>query len=584
MKRLSIFIGALLLILVVMGCSKSTNNSDNHSSGSVMVAVDGTDLTLSEACFLNADKAIKCLNAKDWVGVTELFDDYLQLLIPDLAWEKAYEQIHSDAGNFIERMSYCIMYKSNEPVLEYFARYEKKVVLFAMSFNDEAKLKGLTIANTIDNSEWTTCYYDCIYDSEQYIEAFRNKDWKYIRSKSTDLLAAELTDEVLEKAYSDVMPLLGEYHSLKTRQPQKSGDKTVVHHINIHRNGLFDSKVTFSKDGKVSAFYIQPPTGSAPETAAENLSPYAPVVNDVLTEEKIKVVANEKYPLDGLLTLPKNVEKPPVVILLGGSGPSDMNETIMGNMPFKDIAHGLAAKGVAVLRFNKRTLTYGAVMSNAEATVDGEYMDDAAAAIKLLSADARMGKIFLFGHSLGGSLVPAISTAHPELAGVISAAGTLRSLDAVAIEQLNDAIAQTRETQSEAQVKAVESQLQPQLDELKKVSEITDKTPDDVMLFNAPVRYWKELKKYISQELVSQMKHPFLIAQGEADYQVKADVDYKIWQEIACSRENVTCKLYPKLNHLFMPTQGFKNGQEYITPSHVSEEFIADVAAFILAN
>ena len=45
-------------------------------------------------------------------------------------------------------------------------------------------------------------------------------------------------------------------------------------------------------------------------------------------------------------------------------------------------------------------------------------MNDLDAAIKMLKNDTRFTSIFVLGHSLGGSLMPAVSLQHPELAGV----------------------------------------------------------------------------------------------------------------------------------------------------------------------
>ena len=72
-----------------------------------------------------------------------------------------------------------------------------------------------------------------------------------------------------------------------------------------------------------------------------------------------------------------------------------------------------------------------------------------------------------------------------------------------------------------------------------------------------------------------------MILQGDADLLVYADVDYPLWQEALAGRDNVTFCLYEGLNHLMMPTQGLRDTSEYIAPSHVREDVIADIAAFV---
>ena len=69
-----------------------------------------------------------------------------------------------------------------------------------------------------------------------------------------------------------------------------------------------------------------------------------------------KIVIGKEYPLNGLLTLPDNTEeKVPAVVLVHGSGASNMDEKVMKLTPFKDLAEGLAEKGIASVRYDKRT-------------------------------------------------------------------------------------------------------------------------------------------------------------------------------------------------------------------------------------
>ena len=77
----------------------------------------------------------------------------------------------------------------------------------------------------------------------------------------------------------------------------------------------------------------------------------------------------------------------PGVVLVGGSGPVDMDETIGPDKPLRDLAHGLAAQGIAVLRYDKRTHDHAAlVVQDKHFDIDGEYTDDALAALKQLRA------------------------------------------------------------------------------------------------------------------------------------------------------------------------------------------------------
>ena len=120
------------------------------------------------------------------------------------------------------------------------------------------------------------------------------------------------------------------------------------------------------------------------------------VLPDDLMEEDISFYADEKYPLDGKITTPKEGEVLAGIVLVHGSGPNDMDETIGVNKPFSDLAYGLASKGFAVLRYDKRTLTHGTEMTKSEdykyLTIDEETAYDAAAAVEFLSKNLAMIK------------------------------------------------------------------------------------------------------------------------------------------------------------------------------------------------
>ena len=66
-------------------------------------------------------------------------------------------------------------------------------------------------------------------------------------------------------------------------------------------------------------------------------------------------------------------------------------------------------------------------------TVKEETIDDALAAVSLLRNTAKVAprKIFLLGHSMGGTLAPRIGTLDTKIAGFIVLAGSTRPLEDV---------------------------------------------------------------------------------------------------------------------------------------------------------
>ena len=118
--------------------------------------------------------------------------------------------------------------------------------------------------------------------------------------------------------------------------------------------------------------------------------------------EKIIVGKGTEYPLNGLLTLPDQPASPlPAVVMVHGSGPSNMDERVIKLTPFRDLAEGLAGRGVASIRYDKRTFAHGRKMAKACPTVEEETIEDALRAIALLKKDPRIDppRIFLLGHT-----------------------------------------------------------------------------------------------------------------------------------------------------------------------------------------
>ncbi|MGH7290961.1 MAG: alpha/beta hydrolase family protein, partial [Myxococcota bacterium] len=97
----------------------------------------------------------------------------------------------------------------------------------------------------------------------------------------------------------------------------------------------------------------------APPEAAEPVQPWQPppyVDPASFTDDEVTVDC-EALATPGTLSLPKSPRPLPAVVLLAGSGPADRDATMGRNKIFKDIAWGLASRGIAVLRFDKVTYT-----------------------------------------------------------------------------------------------------------------------------------------------------------------------------------------------------------------------------------
>jgi dienelactone hydrolase len=271
------------------------------------------------------------------------------------------------------------------------------------------------------------------------------------------------------------------------------------------------------------------------------------------------------------------------VVLVHGSGPGDRDQSLGPNKPFRDLARGLASRGVAVLRYEKRTRQHGAKIASAGAasqfTVKEETVDDAVAAVRLLRATPGIDpkRIFVLGHSLGGMLAPRIATAAAsQVAGLIIMAGAVRSLEQSILDQTRY-LAKADGTISPDEQKQITA-----LEQL--VASVKTLKPTDPPLAaagaGAPASYWIDLRGYDPPAAAAAVKLPMLILQGGRDYQVTPD-DFAKWKAALGTRSDVALKLYPALNHLFIAGSGASLPAEYMVAGHVDESVVRDIAEWV---
>lgn len=367
---------------------------------------------------------------------------------------------------------------------------------------------------------------------------------------------------------------LGPWQDVDHMRVENAGKYQVVHVICRFADGKLDSKFVFTSDGKVAGWFLLP---------AEAYAPPGYVKSESFAEVPVEIGKGKfLMTLPGTLTLPKSNHQHPVILLVHGSGPHDRDETIGPNKPFRDLAQGLASRGIAVLRYEKRTKHHPVAMSlNAKLTVKEETIDDVLAAVELLAAHKQIdGKqIFVLGHSLGGMLIPRIAERSDRIAGYISLAGSARPLEELVLEQTKYLL--ERDGLSEDDKKQLE--LVAEQVQLVQSDQLTLQTPAKNLPLGIPAAYWLDLRGYQPQAAAQAIKSPLLILQGERDYQVTM-ADFALWTKALKDRDNVTLKSYPKLNHLFMPGEGESRPAEYLQANHISEEVIVDIERWLRAH
>lgn len=330
--------------------------------------------------------------------------------------------------------------------------------------------------------------------------------------------------------------------------------------------------LSFDADGGMNTIRLMPvPAASTAQPVAYN--------KEKMLERDITVGA-DGFKLPGTLTLPVGKKKVPVVILVHGSGSQDRDETVGPNKPFRDLAWALADRGIATVRYEKRTKVYGAacVPEGREMDYDTESVDDAVAiaawAKTLPEIDA--DSIYVLGHSLGATLAPRIAERTDGLAGIILVAALARPFEDAIVEQMTY-ISSLKDSSDNAKKQIAE--IKKQADNTKKLGtpEFDDKIP---LLLDIPRSYWELANAYKPVEVAAKLTLPMLILQGERDYQVTME-DFGLWRFGLLRNKNAFFKSYPKLNHMLQEGSGKATPFEYERESPVAGYVMDDIALFI---
>lgn len=300
--------------------------------------------------------------------------------------------------------------------------------------------------------------------------------------------------------------------------------------------------------------------------------------------EKIIVGTGTEYPLKGLLTFPDVLSEPvPAVVMVHGSGASNMDEKVMKLTPFKDLAEGLARHGVASLRYDKRTFAHGLKMvRRKDLTVREETIDDALLAVEILKNDPRIdcGRIFILGHSMGAMLAPRIDAEGADVKGLIMMAGTPYRLEDIVLRQLKQA---GRGKSVLNWIIRMEYRIYRR--KFRGLYEMSDEEARKKKFAgNMTLYYFKEMGQKTAADYLLASSKPAFILQGGKDFQVLAKRDYRMFRKLLAGRANTRFKLYPDLNHIFVKgiyDDILKASREYKVERHIPEEVIKDIAAFI---
>jgi len=382
-------------------------------------------------------------------------------------------------------------------------------------------------------------------------------------------MRAALPDEKLASLWRAIVLEVGELTAVESfRVTWEAGISLVLATCQFARTKLL-VKVAYNEGDEVAGLFFLPAEGAA----AIEWKPPAYAKLDAFNERSVQVGTAPALP--GFLSLPKGKGPFPAVVLVHGSGPSDADESVGAIKMFKDLAFGLASRGIVALRYVKRSrFDPSGVVTQKEEVIDAAK---AAAAFLLTSPTIDPARVVLIGHSQGGYLAPRIVEQDADITGIVVLAGPTRPLQDSLLTQYQ--YFSSLEPKNPEWPKALGLAKQ-----FKATVEAPGLRPDQNVDVpgggSATGAYFLDVRDYHPGRTAARLSCPMLVLQGGRDYQV-TKVDFEGWQSALGHQARAKLHLYPALNHLFVAGSGPSTPAEYERPGHVDEQVIADIAKWI---
>ncbi|MFC4114497.1 alpha/beta fold hydrolase [Nonomuraea zeae] len=403
------------------------------------------------------------------------------------------------------------------------------------------------------------------------VELAREERFADIEQLFAPPLRALVGAEALREAWTAETGKIGPVSAVGEPESEPAGAGLVLVSVPVtgERGGL-DVVMTIDEDGRLTGLRL------AAATAPWAPPPYA---DPATFDEQDVTVGDGPLAVTGTMSLPHVPGPRAGVVLLSGGGAFDRDATSGANKPLKDLAWGLAARGVAVLRFDKVTHTHGGqVAGTAGFTMTDEYVPHAVAAVRLLQRQPGVdpARVFVLGHSMGGKVAPRVAAAEASVAGLVIMAGDTQPMHQAAVRVVRYLASLHSGPGMEAAVETITRQAAA-----VGGPDLSPSTPAEELLFGWPAAYWLDLRGYDPVATAAALDKPMFILQGGRDYQVTVTDDLPGWRAGLGDRPEVTIRVYDADDHLFFPGAGPSTPAGYEPAQHVDPAVVADIAEWL---
>ena len=269
-------------------------------------------------------------------------------------------------------------------------------------------------------------------------------------------------------------------------------------------------------------------------------------------DEPAKIPANG-FSLIGTISKPAGAttQKLPAVVLVGGSGPADRDETTFNIPIFGQLADALADAGYLVLRYDKRGV--GQSGGRAEAAVLADYAEDLRAVAKYVSErkDVDSKRLAVLGHGDGGSVAMMAAAKDKRVAALVLVATNGVTGAELNLEQVAHALDHRKAPDAERR-STLDLQIRIQ------GAVLTGKGWEQIPLSYrkpADTPWFQSFLAFDPANVMRDVRQPILIVQGMLDTQVMPKNADRL-EALARGRKNaapVEVARVPGVNHLLVP-------------------------------
>ena len=319
---------------------------------------------------------------------------------------------------------------------------------------------------------------------------------------------------------------------------------------------------------------------------------------------------NDTVTFGATLTVPRDVKRAPVAIILSGTGKQDRDGTMAGHKMFADIADYLSNRGIAVLRFDDRGT--GKSTGVYETATTEDFAKDGLAALNALKKrkDIDPNRIGFIGHSEGGAAMSIAASRSKDVKFLVSLAGLctdgLHALieqneSQVAADNLPDYDVKRYNTVDElmfrvaykyADSDSLDMKLQEAYDKWHAMDSIYFSTlgvkfdhfrfPIYMYKLQATGRWYRFHVRYNPAAYLKDVHIPLLVLNGDKDKMVNARTNLANWQRLMPKDADVTTIEMKGLNHLFLPCQTGLPAEYATIKEPISEDMLRKVCDWIL--